>query len=694
MGVQTRVITFTGMLSSNCYHLWLQQHSEKKAANKLQWDLSAEETLALAEATIATGREAYDYVVAVHRRGTAPTFANTLQVLADYDSQAYALHSMSTFPKDVSPDKAMRDASTEASNKLNKFGVECSMRLDVFESIKRFADTSPSLEPEQQRLLERTLRDYRRNGMDLADEQRDQVKAIKEQLANLGTQYATNSNEENCTLHFTSAELVGVPDDFLESHKHADKAGTYTVNLKYPDYNGIMRNCKVSETRKKMEFEYNNRNNPENAYLLEEMIVLRDQQAQILGYKTHAHYVLETRMAKSPEVVMPFLSDLSDKLGPLWAQEEQSLLGYKQKLCEEMGEEFDNKINMWDLNILRNIETKERYTVDHEEIKQYFPLEFVTTQLLQIYQELLGLRFTEVPDPQAWHEDVRLFRVHDDTAEGPLVGEFYLDMHPREGKYSHAACFGLQPGCVAPDGKWQVPVAAGVMNFTKPTAAAPSLLQHQEVVTFFHEFGHVMHQLCSKAKYSDFAGTSVERDFVEAPSQMLENWCWTSEGLARLSGHYEDTSNKLPDELIEKLVASKVANAGGLNKRQLVLGLFDQKIHSMAKANTAAELAGVTDRILGLEMTPGTNMAASFGHLAGGYDAQYYGYMWSDVFSADMFESRFQKEGIFNLEVGKAYRECILAPGGTQDAADMLRNFLGRDPIQEPFLRSLGLEVD
>jgi len=681
-------------LAPNCYHLWLQQHGEKKAANKLQWDLDAEQILVLADALIATGREAYDSVAAVKRRGVAPTFANTLQVLADYDSQAYALHSMCTFPNSVAPDKDLRTASTEAENKLNTFGVECSMRVDVFESIERLSDTSPTLEPEQQRLMERSLRDYRRNGMSLGDEARGRVKAIKEQLSNLGTRYSTNSNEENTMLEFTKAELTGVPEDFLESHEHADKADTFTVSLKYPDYNGIMRNCKVSATRQKMEFEYNNRNNPANAQLLEEMIVLRHEQAQILGYETHAHYVLETRMAKSPEVVMPFLSDLSEKLGPLWKQEEKSLLGYKKRVCQEMGEEFDNKLNMWDLTLLRNIETKERYTVDHEEIKQYFPLGFVTTQLLQIYQELLGLRFTEVPEPDAWHEDVRLFRVHDDTADGPLVGEFYLDMHPREGKYSHAACFGLQPGCVAPDGSWQVPVAAGVMNFTKPTETAPSLLQHGEVVTFFHEFGHVMHQLCSKARYSDFAGTSVERDFVEAPSQMLENWCWTAEGLERLSGHYEDTTNKLPDELIEKLVTSKVANAGGLNKRQLVLGLFDQKIHSMPRANTAAELAAVTDRILGLEMTPETNMAASFGHLAGGYDAQYYGYMWSDVFSADMFESRFLKEGIFNLEVGKAYRECILAPGGTIDAADMLRNFLGRDPIQAPFLRSLGLKVE
>jgi len=328
-------------------------------------------------------------------------------------------------------------------------------------------------------------------------------------------------------------------------------------------------------------------------------------------------------------------------------------------------------------------------------LKPYFPLDHVTKELLAIYQELLGLRFSEVADAKAWHPEVRLFEVYNQKVEGkedPLIGMFYLDMHPRTGKYGHAAVFGLQPGCVV-QGVRQVPVCAGMMNFSKATPSKPSLLAHDEVVTFFHEFGHAMHQMCALAKHSMFSGTAVERDFVEAPSQMLENWCWCEEGLARLSCHFE-TGAKLPSDLIKLLVVSKTAGAGYSNKRQLVYGLFDQTIHSTGKADTADVFRQVQNQVFPeLPLTSGTNKAGSFGHLAGGYHAQYYGYMWSDVFSADMFESVFQKEGIFNPEVGAKYRRCILQPGGSRDAADMLRDFLGRDPVPEPFLRGLGLQV-
>lgn len=327
---------------------------------------------------------------------------------------------------------------------------------------------------------------------------------------------------------------------------------------------------------------------------------------------------------------------------------------------------------------------------------RYFPLEVVLEGMLAIYQELLGLRFEKVEGAEVWQEDVQMFAVFD-VDSGDKIGWFYLDMHPREGKYGHAACFGLQPGCRLLDGTRQLPIAACVCNFTKPLPSKPSLLLHEEVTTFFHEFGHVMHQICTEAETARFAGTSVERDFVEAPSQMLENWTWEVEGLDRMSGHYQDKAKKLPAELREPLVASRMANTGILEKRQLVLGTFDQRIHSRPPpTDTAAVLAETTKEIwTGIEMTPGTNMAASFGHIAGGYDAQYYGYMWSEVFSADMFETRFKKApgGIFDPATGRDYRRCILAPGGSRDAADMLRDFLGRDPTPDAFLRSKGLAV-
>lgn len=282
-----------------------------------------------------------------------------------------------------------------------------------------------------------------------------------------------------------------------------------------------------------------------------------------------------------------------------------------------------------------------------------------------------------------------------------FVGHFYLDLHPRSGKYTHAACWDLQPGyTMLPSGERQHPVAAMVANFTPPTGQKPSLLKHDEVVTLFHELGHAMHDMCAHVQVSRFHGTSVEYDFVEAPSQMLENWCWQEAELTRLSSHYLRPEERLPTALIRSLIATKNLNAGLMNCRQLFFGLWDLHIHSQSSHSSQASLtADDIDRayeqmrreIALIPQPVGVWPAASFGHMMGGYDAGYYGYMWSQVFSADMFYSRFLSSLAEPAAVGAAYRKEILAPGGSRDASVSLKAFLQREPQQESFLRSLGL---
>ncbi|KAK9816736.1 hypothetical protein WJX72_004381 [[Myrmecia] bisecta] len=673
----------------------LDQIVDDKAVVKLRFNLTPDQILSLAGSLIERSRAVYD---AVAKAVDNPTWETTLGALAEDDARFSVVESMCTFPKDVSSDKAIRNAATEAASKLSAYGVEAGSRHDVYLAVQAFDKTGKAKDPpaEAQRFLERTLRNFKRKGLHLEAEKRDKVKELNTRLSELGIQFQKNLGEENTKLYFAREELAGLPDSYFEGRETRSEDGKFEVTLKYPDYYPVMKLCKVAATRKAVATAYDSQCLEENTAILEEMVSLRHQMAMLLGYPSHAAFIAETRMAKSPKTILDFLSDLSAKLDPLFDKEMQVLLKLKADECKESGEEFDGALNQWDVTYFRNMVEEKQYDVDHEAIKQFFPTDVVTKGLLGIYQELLGLTFEldEQLSAAAWHEEVRAYRVLDSDS-GELVGVFYLDLHPRDGKYGHAACFGLQPSCRAAfsDTGRIIPVAACVCNFPKATPTKPSLLPHSDVVTFFHEFGHVMHQLCSLADYAMFAGTAVERDFVEAPSQMLENWVWEEAALSRMSGNVNDRTQPLPSAIIDKLVKAKNANAGIVNKRQLLFGFFDQFIHTQDKVDTAKEMARLMREIMKTDPIEGTNFAAHFGHLAGGYDAQYYGYMWAEVFSMDMFQSRFKAAGIFNQEVGKAYREHILKPGGSRDAIDSLKAFLGREPSSEPFLRSKGLAV-
>ena len=573
-----------------------------------------EELASDAKKLIEDCKAVYDAVAGVDP--SKVTFENTILPLLEVDRDSYGRGIALQLPGMVALDKDLRDASSEAEKLLDEFSVEMAMRKDVFDSILAFSktDEAKSLSPEHQRYLEKAVTDGKRNGLHLSEEAREEIKNVKKRISELGISFNKNLNEDTTFLMLEEAELTGVPEDLVKSFEKDPETGKLKVTMKYPHFFPVTRKCNNPNTRLTMEKTYQSRCMKENTEILEEIVTLRQKEAKLLGYENHAAYIQEVRMAKDPATVKSFLGELGVKLKPLWEEEQKVLLQMKEAESKELGFEFSGKLDFWDFRYYMAMVEEKQYAVDQEKLKEYFPMEVVTAGMMDIYQKILGLKFTKLEDVEVWHEDVEMWKV-DDLQSGENIGFFYLDLYPRDGKYGHACMMQLQPGCLDKDGKRQKSVVVMLTNFSKPTKDKPSLLDHKEVETYFHEFGHVMHGICSKTNTSRFFGTNVERDFVEAPSQMLENWVWQEESLRLMSRHYKD-GTPLPKEMLDKLVASKNANAGGFNLRQVFLATFDQRLHTMNTAPDTAQLVrDIYKEIVGIDTIPGTNFAAIFGHL-------------------------------------------------------------------------------
>lgn len=674
-----------------------------------------------AKSTCDTTRSLLDNLVANVPADKA-SFASVLAPIAEDEDQAQLNTRILGFYQYVSADTDLRNASTEAEKIMDEFSIECNMREDVFRLVDAAFGSQKSKEPdldaESLRLLEKERKSYIRNGLGLPQgPQRDRFKEIKKRLSQISIEFQKNLNEENGGLWFTKEELDGVPSDVVDGLEKGtgENEGKLKLSFKYPDLFPTLKFAKNPETRKKVFIANENKVN-QNAPLFKEAILLRDEAARLLGYPNHAAFRIEDKMAKDPAVVNSFLSDLRTRLAPGGEKEKDRLLALKKKDEESRGLKPDGNYYLWDHRFYDRMMVEQEYNIDETKIAEYFPLQSTVRGMLHIFEELFGLVFVELDTSErkrlsptgkaediVWHEDVIVFSVWDDSSEGDgFVGYLYLDLHPRQGKYGHAANFNLQPGFLKKDGTRRYPATALVCNFSKPTETKPSLLKHDEVVTLFHELGHGIHDLAGRTKYSRFHGTSTVRDFVEAPSQMLENWCWTPSQLKALSNHYK-TGEKIPDELIEKQISTKHVNDALFNLRQLHFGIFDMTVHSpetheeLEKLDPSALYNDLRTQIAGLkgpealgEPSTWGNGQATFGHLIGGYDAGYYGYLSSEVYSTDMFYSVFKKDPM-NGKEGRRYRHTVLERGGSQDEMVTLEQFLGRKPSSDAFYAELGL---
>ena len=613
------------------------------------------------------------------------TFENTmlpLDRIADVLSKANARYAFMGY---VHPDKEIRSAAKTAEEKLESSGVEMVFRDDLNAAVQEYAvtDEATELGAERARFVEFTLRDLRHAGHELSPEARARVKERTQRLVELGVRFQENIDEWEDHILVTTDDLEGLPPSFAESLETDEDTGKLKVTLAYPHLIPFVENAKRRDLREQLSFKFNTQAVEANREILEEARRLRHEIAEEFGVPSWAHHRLEERMAKDPERVASFYDGL---ISPLTKQGEADLSVMGELLAEDAGED---QVQSWDWRFYDTQQRRTDYGVDPFEVANYFPLDGVLDGMFDLVQETFGLEFQEVADPDVWHPDVRLFAIHD-AGSKELLAHFYLDLFPREGKYGHAAEFPLVMSRRMEDGSYQNPVCAMVANFTKPTASAPSLLQHGEVETLFHEFGHVLHQNLGRTELARFAGTSVERDFVEAPSQIMQHWVWRADVLRRFARHHE-TGEPIPDQLVEQLVAARQLNVAIHQLRQLQYGWWDQTMHGTDVALDFDHILREGARLGLMPFHEGTFALASFGHLMGGYDAAYYGYMWSEVFGDDMF-SRFEEEGVTNPAVGMAYRREVLERGGSVDADDMLTAFLGRDPDNTAFLRKLGIE--
>lgn len=614
---------------------------------------------------------------------------NTMLALDNLQNDLSNVTSLIYLMVNVHPDKTIRDQATASLSTMNQFDNDLSLNESLYRAVKEYALTADAahLTGYRKKFLSEVIRDFERNGFALAADQRDTLKSIQNKLSDLGVVFNNNIAAVNDYIVLTETETKGLSEDYKAARRQSD--GTYKIDMTYPSYSGFMKSAVSDSARKALYTKYNNRAADKNLDVLNDLLRYRQKMASLLGYKTFGQYRVEDRMARTTQAVWDFENGLIEKVKEKARKDYDELLEVKRAYLGNAGVSV---IQPWEASFYNDILLRQKYEVDQETVKEYFELGRVLDGLFRISSHLFGVTFEEMKNVSTWHPDVRGYEVRKDSR---VIGRFYLDLYPRENKYGHAACFAMIRGKATVQG-YQIPTATLVCNFPKPTADKPSLMYHAlgsaSVETFFHEFGHVLHNLLTESDLYSFSGTLVPRDFVEAPSQIFENWAWDYDALALFARHYR-TGEVLPKDLYEKMKSAKNVGSGLATLQQVYYGVLDMSLHDRFDPNgseTTTEIVRqLQNRITLYPYLEGTSFQAAFGHLVG-YAAGYYGYLWSRVYAEDMF-SVFRRNGIMDQMTGLRYRDIILAKGNTEEPLELVKRFLGREPNQEAFLKSLGL---
>lgn len=625
-----------------------------------------------------------------------PSFKNTIEALDYSGQQLDRVTSIFFNLNSAETNEEIQKLAQKISPLLTEFSNDIRLNKKLFKRVKALHEIKDDLglTPEQDMLLDKNYKNFSRNGANLQDDKKDQLRAIDKQLSKLKLKFGENVLAETNKfemLIINEQDLSGLPDGAKEAAKQLaeskNKKG-WLFTLDYPSYIPFMKYADNRKLREKLSKAFGSKgfknDKLDNQQIVLDIANLRHKRAKLLGYKSHAHFVLEERMAETPEKVNEFLNELLEKAKPAAEKEFENLQNFAMEL------DGIDKIEKWDSAYYSEKLKQKLFNLDDEKLKPYFKLENVINGVFKVANNLFGLSFKQIESIDKYHEDVLTYKVIDE--KGDFVSIFYADFFPRPGKRNGAWMTSYKPQFVK-DNKMERPHVSIVCNFTKPTKSKPSLLTFNEVTTLFHEFGHALHGMLANTTYPSLSGTNVYWDFVELPSQILENWCYEKEALELFAKHYE-TGELIPMELVEKIKESATFHEGMQTLRQISFGLLDMSWHAQDPSSITdvkkQELKAFEDTKLYPDVAENC-MSTSFSHIfQGGYSSGYYSYKWAEVLDADAFEL-FKEKGIFNKTVATKFKDYVLSKGGTENPMTLYKQFRGQEPKPDALLKRAGL---